>query len=73
MPHNGGILYKKKLVYIISKAFTKKVATKGMISVNQGQCVAIAMINAAVETKNNNQYNPLDFLFASMNKNFAQK
>ena len=39
-----------------------------MINVNQGQCVAIAMIKAAVETKNNNQYNPLDFLFASICK-----
>ena len=50
----------------MSNAFTKKVATKGIIRVNQGQCVAIAIIKAAAETKNNNQYKPLEFLFTSI-------
>jgi hypothetical protein len=54
--------------YIISIASTKKVVTKGKISVSQGQCVATASTSAAVEIKNNNQYKPLLFLFTSMKK-----
>lgn len=53
---------------MISIAFTKKVVTKGIIRVSQGQCVAIAMIKAAVEIKNKIQYNPLLFLLASIDK-----
>jgi hypothetical protein len=49
-------------------ASTKKVVTKGNRRVNQGQLVAIATIKAAVEMKNNNQYNPFLFLFTSMEK-----
>lgn len=57
-----------RTAYIISMASTKKVVTKGRRSVSQGQCVAMATINAAVEIKNNNQYKPLRFLFTSMEK-----
>ena len=52
--------------HIISIASTKKVVTKGKRSVSQGQWVAIASTNAAVEIKNNNQYKPFLFLFTSM-------
>ena len=52
----------------MSIASTKKVVTKGRSRVSQGQCVAIATTNAAVEIKNNNQYKPLRFLFTSMKK-----
>ena len=58
--------------YIMSMARTKKVVTKGSNNVSQGQCVAIATINAAVEIKNNNQYKPLRFLFTSMEKNLRK-
>jgi hypothetical protein len=58
---------------MISIAFTKKVVTKGMISVSQGQWKTIASINATVETKNNNQYNPLLVFFTSIEKKFGQK
>jgi hypothetical protein len=44
-----------------------------MINVNQGQWVAIAKINIAVEIKNNNQYNPLFLLLISIWENFSQK
>lgn len=54
--------------YIMSIASTKKVVTKGKSKVSQGQCVAIATTNAAVEIKNNNQYKPRRFLFTSMKK-----
>jgi len=53
---------------MISMASTKKVVTKGRRSVSQGQCVAIARINAAVEIKNSNQYKPRRLLFTSMEK-----
>jgi len=52
----------------MSIANTKKVVTKGSISVNQGQCVAMASAKAATEIKNNIQYKPLELLFASMIK-----
>jgi hypothetical protein len=52
----------------MSNASTKKVVTKGRISVSHGQCVAIAKISAAVEIKNNNQYRPFLFLLASIEK-----
>jgi len=57
---------------MMSRASTKKVVTKGMISVSQGQCKAIARISAAVDTKNNNQYKPLDFFFTSIEIIFAK-
>ena len=52
----------------MSIARTKKVVTKGSNKVSQGQCVAMANINAAVEIKNSSQYKPLRFLFTSMKK-----
>ena len=58
---------------MMSIANTKKVNTKGIINVNQGQLVAIVKIKSAVETKNNNQYKPLFLLFISMWENFWQK
>ncbi len=57
----------------MSIANTKKVVTKGRISVNQGQWAYMAKPNAAVETKNNNQYKPLFFLRTSIILKFAQK
>ncbi len=39
-----------------------------MIKVNHSQWVKIANNKAAVEMKNSNQYNPLDFLFTSIEK-----
>ena len=57
----------------MSMARTKKVNTNGIISVNQGQCVAMAKINTATEIKNNIQYNPLFLLCISMRRNFSQK
>jgi len=59
--------------YTMPIANTKKVKTKGMISVNQGQCVAIAKIKRATEIKNKIQYNPLFLLCISMWENFSQK
>ena len=56
----------------MSIARTKKVVTKGMINVSQGQCVIIPIARAAAETKNNNQYNPLDLRFTSMKKDFCK-
>ena len=53
---------------MISIARTKKVVTKGMIRVSQGQWVAMATPRAIVEIKNNIQYSPLEFLFTSMIK-----
>jgi hypothetical protein len=47
---------------MMSRAFTKKVHTKGRIMVRKGQCVAMANIKAAVEIRNNIQY-----------KNFAEE
>ncbi len=55
-----------QLSYIISAAKTKKVVTKGIIKVSQGQCNTMANANAAEAAKNNNQYNPFDFLFTSI-------
>jgi hypothetical protein len=49
-------------------ANTKNVVTKGRRRVSQGQCVIIAIANAAEEIKNNSQYKPLRFLFTSMEK-----
>jgi hypothetical protein len=57
---------------MISMAKTKKVVTNGIISVSQGQCVTIASASAAEETKNNNQYKPLDLRFTSMEINFCK-
>lgn len=57
----------------MSIAITKKVVTKGIISVSQGQLPAIARTNATVATKNNIQYNPFDFLFTSIEMCFLQK
>lgn len=57
----------------MSIANTKKVVTKGRMSVSQGQWVYMAKPNAAVETKNNNQYKPLFFLRTSIILKFAQK
>lgn len=45
--------------YIRSIAFTKEVVTNGRIRVSHSQCVITAITRAAVETKNNNQYNAL--------------
>ena len=50
----------------MSIAITKNVVTNGRMSVNHGQCVAIATTKAMVETKNNNQYRPFDFLRTSI-------
>jgi hypothetical protein len=58
---------------MISIAFTKNVVTKGMISVSQGQCAAIANKKAAVEMKNKIQYKPRLFFFTSIEKNLRQK
>lgn len=58
--------------YIKSIASTKEVATKGMISVSQGQCAQMAKISAAVETKKISQYNPLRFLLTSMDSNLCK-
>lgn len=44
-------------------AFTKKVVLNGKISVSQGQCVTIAITEAATDTKNNNHIKTL-FLFS---------
>lgn len=57
---------------MMSSASTKNVVTKGMMSVNQGQCIATAKISAAVEMKNNSQYNPFDLCFTSINRIFAK-
>jgi hypothetical protein len=57
---------------MMSIASTKKVVTKGMISVSHGQCNMIAAASAAEEIKNNNQYNPLDLRFTSMKNIFAK-
>jgi hypothetical protein len=56
----------------MSMARTKKVVTKGMMRVNQGQCIATAITRAAVEIKNSNQYNPFDFLRTSIRKILAK-
>jgi hypothetical protein len=56
----------------MSNAITKKVATKGMISVSQGQCAQIANAKAAAETKNNNQNSPFDLRFTSIEENFGK-
>ncbi|SEO77511.1 hypothetical protein SAMN05660816_03497 [Niastella yeongjuensis] len=40
----------------MSKAFTKKVQTKGRINVKYSKCVAIAKRNAAVDARNRIQY-----------------
>jgi hypothetical protein len=56
---------------MMSIAFTKKVVTKGMMSVSQGQWVAIAIMKATVDIKNNIQYKPLDFF--SMPESLLQK
>jgi len=56
----------------MSIAKTKKVVTKGRISVSHGQCVAIANPSAAIEMKNKIQYKPFELLLTSMSKNFAQ-
>ena len=59
--------------HIRSMASTKEVATKGMMSVSQGQCAQMANMSAAVETKNISQYNPLRFLLTSMDFKFVAK
>ena len=41
--------------YMISNAFTKDVQKKGRISVNQGQCVIIAVASATEDARNNSQ------------------
>ena len=51
---------------IISIAITKNVVTNGRINVSQGQCVMMAITNAAVEIKNNSQYKPLDLFLTSI-------
>lgn len=51
---------------IISIARTKKVVTKGRISVSHGQCVKMANASAAVDIKNNNQYKPVFLLRTSI-------
>jgi len=53
---------------MISIARTKKVVTKGRISVNQGQWVAMATTSAITEIKNKIQYSPFELLFTSMIK-----
>jgi hypothetical protein len=50
----------------MSSAFTKKVQTKGIIMVKYSQCAKHANKNAAVDSKNKNQYRPVDFLDVSM-------
>jgi hypothetical protein len=56
----------------MSRASTKKVVTKGIMRVSQGQCKIIARISAAVDMKNNSQYKPVDFFFTSMEIIFAK-
>ena len=51
---------------MISIANTKKVVTKGSSNVNQGQWAIIAITNASVEIKNNNQYKPFFLLRTSI-------
>lgn len=58
---------------MISIASTKNVVTKGNSKVSQGQWVAIATTSAAVEIKNNSQYNPLDLLRTSILVEFCAK
>jgi len=57
----------------MSIANTKKVVTKGMINVSQGQWAATATTNATTEIRNSIQYNPFDLFCISMKKKFAQK
>ncbi len=56
----------------MSIASTKKVHTKGMISVSQGQCRKIAAPSATVEIKNKIQYSPFDLRFTSIEEIFAK-
>jgi hypothetical protein len=56
----------------MSIAFTKKVATKGMIKVSQGQCAAIAIPRAAAEMKKRIQKSPFDLRFTSIEEIFAK-
>jgi|GEM_PF-2934466 len=58
---------------MMSIANTKKVNTKGITNVSQGQLVAIVNNNTAVEIKNKIQYKPVFLLFISMWEKFSQK
>jgi hypothetical protein len=51
---------------MMSIASTKEVPTNGIIRVNHSQCVKMANNKAALDIKNINQYNPLDFFLTSM-------
>ena len=55
---------------MISSAFTKKVPTKGSISVRYSKCAAIAQTNAPAEIKKKSQNMPVFFFFCSMNDDF---
>jgi hypothetical protein len=57
---------------MISIANTKKVNTKGITSVSQGQCAKMVKISTAVDTANKIQYKFLFLLCSSIWKNFGK-
>ena len=60
------------IAYIISRAFTNEVATKGRISVSHSQWVKMANNNAAVDARKTSNQIPLYFFFCSIVKNLSK-